>query len=55
MSMVHPGIIWEEEGDRFWQQLVFPEGIGGSDRPMSCAWSNIGYVESTRIQRRNDC
>jgi len=25
MSMRNPRIIWEEEGDQFWQQLTFPE------------------------------
>jgi len=25
MSMRNPKIVWEEEGDLFWQQLTFPE------------------------------
>jgi len=25
MSMRNPRIIWEEEGDQFWQQLTVPE------------------------------
>jgi len=25
MSMHNPKIVWEEEGDQFWQQLTFPE------------------------------
>jgi hypothetical protein len=25
MGVTNPKIIWEEEGDHFWQQLTFPE------------------------------
>jgi hypothetical protein len=54
MNAVSPRIIWQEEGETFWQQLTFPEedrqrrpllgtaAIDGSDRPMSSAWRNIG-------------